>query len=110
MLRNVIVAILTCIALGIASVATAADKHGHDHTPPPGVLFAEATDLDFKLVAKVVGLTLYVIDNGKSVATAGAKGMATIHAGSEKTAATFESAGENKLVAKGSSRWASACA
>lgn len=101
MLRNVITATLTCIALGSASVAAAADKHGHDHNPRPGVLFAEAAGLDFELVAKADSLTLYVIDDGKPVATADARGTATIHAGSEKTTVSLEPAGENKLVAKG---------
>ncbi len=81
MLRNVITVTLACLALGSASVAAAADKHGHDHTPRPGVLFAEAADLDFELVTKADSLTLYVIDHGKPVTTAGAKGTATVHAG-----------------------------
>ena len=106
MLRNVITTTritLACLALGIACIAAAADKHGHDHDKPlHGGIIAEAAGLDFELVTKADSLTLYVIDNGKPVPTAGAKGAATVHAGSEKTAATFEAAGENKLVAKGS--------
>ena len=106
MLRNVITITritLACLALGSASIATAADKHGHDHDKPlHGGILAAAANLDFELVAKPDSLTLYVADQGKLVATAGAKGTATVHAGNEKTAATFEPAGENKLVAKGS--------
>lgn len=102
MLRNLITVTLTSLALGLGAFAHAADKHGHDHTPRPGVLLAEAADLDFELVTKADSLTLYVIDHGKPVATAGAKATATVHAGSEKTTATFEPVGDNKLVAKGS--------
>jgi hypothetical protein len=103
MLRNVITITLACLALGSASIATAADKHGHDHDKPlHGGIIAEAAGLDFELVAKADSLTLYVVDDGKPVATAGAKGTAMVVAGSEKVAATFEPAGENKLVAKGS--------
>lgn len=102
MLRNLITVTLTGLALGLGAFAHAADKHGHDHTPRPGVLLAEAADLDFELVTKADSLTLYVIDHGKPVATGGAKATATVHAGNEKIAATFEPVGDNKLVAKGS--------
>ena len=102
MLRNSITTTVTCLALGIGSIAYAADQHGHDHKPLHGGILAAAANLDFELVAKPDSLTLYVADQGKPVATAGAKGTATVHAGNEKTAATFEPAGENKLVAKGS--------
>ena len=106
MLRNVITTTritLACLALGIACIAAAADKHGHDHDKPlHGGIIAEAAGLDFELVTKADSLTLYVIDNGKPVPPARAKGAATVHAGSEKTAATFEAAGENKLVSKAS--------
>ena len=103
MFRKIIAPAVTCFALGIAPIVAAADKHGHDHGKPPhGGIIAEAAGLDYELVAKADSLTLYVIDDGKPVATAGAKGAATVVAGSEKTTATFEPAGENKLVAKGS--------
>ena len=102
MLRNAITTALTCLALGLASSAAAADKHGHVHKPMYGGILAEAADLDFELVAKADSLTLYVVNDGKAVATAGAKGTATVVAGSEKNAVTFEPAGENRLVAKGS--------
>ncbi|HMW19032.1 MAG: hypothetical protein OEL86_11950 [Sulfuritalea sp.] len=102
MLRNLIPTAVTCLALGIGAIAHAADKHGHDHKPQHGGLIAEAADLDFELVAKTDSLTLYVAHDGKPVATAGAKGTATVVAGSEKIAATFEPAGSNTLVAKGS--------
>ena len=90
MLRNLIPTAVTCLALGIGAIAHAADKHGHDHKPQHGGLIAEAADLDFELVAKTDSLTLYVAHDGKPVATAGAKGTATVVAGSEKIAATFE--------------------
>jgi hypothetical protein len=106
MLRNVITTTritLVCLALGIASIAAAADKHGHDHDKPlHGGIIAEAAGLDFELVAKADSLTLYVVDDGKPVATVGARGTATVVGGSEKITATFEPAGENKLMAKGS--------
>ena len=106
MLRNVITTTritLACLALGIACIAAAADKHGHDHDKPlHGDIIAEAAGLELELVAKADSLTLYVVDDGKPVATVGARGTATVVGGSEKITATFEPAGENKLVAKGS--------
>ena len=103
MLRNAITTTLICISFGIASIAAAADKHGHDHDHKPlhGGIVAEAAGLDFELVAKADSLTLFIVDDGKPVTTAGAKGTATVFAGSEKIAATLEPTGENKLVAKG---------
>jgi hypothetical protein len=101
MFHNLITTAVVCLALGIGSIAHAADVHGHDHKPLHGGILAEAAGLDFELMAKSDSLTLYVDDNGKPVATAGAKGTATVYAGGEKITATFEPAGENKLVAKG---------
>lgn len=102
MLRNLMATTVTCLALGIGAIAHAADKHGHDHKPLHGGLLAEAADLDFELVAKADSLTLYVANDGKPVATTGANGTATVYAGSEKIAVTFEPMGTNMLVAKGS--------
>jgi hypothetical protein len=103
-MRNLIVITASCLALGFGLVANAADKHGHghDHKPLHGGILAETAGLDFELVAKADSLTLYVASEDKPVTTVGAKATGTVHAGSEKTVATFEPAGENRLVAKGS--------
>lgn len=92
--------LIACLPLAVR----AADKHGHDHghASMHGGIIAEAGDLDYELVAKSDSLTLYVVDNGKPVATAGASGSVTIHASSDKTTVALVPAGENRLVAKGS--------
>lgn len=90
------------IAILCAAPALAADKHGHaDLKPMHGGVVAEAGSFDVELVAKPESLTLYLADDSKPVATAGAKATATVYAGSEKTAVNFEPAGDNKLVATG---------
>jgi hypothetical protein len=104
MFRNYLTTVSIVLALTSPTVTLAADHHGHnhDHAPANGGLVAESADLNFELVAKSDGLTLYVTDHGKPVQTAGGKATATVFAGSEKTAVNLEPAGNNKFAAKGS--------
>lgn len=90
------------LALLCSSPALAADKHDHgDLKPMHGGVIAEAGGLDMELVAKADGLTLYLADGHKPVASAAVKAKATVYAGGEKTPTAFEAAGDNRLVAKG---------
>lgn len=74
---------------------------GHDHGAKHGGVVAEAAGLEYELVVKSDALTLHVFEHEKPLATAGAKGTATLHAGSDKTTVALEPAGDNKLAAKG---------
>jgi len=65
-------------------------------------VLAEARDINYELVTKADSLTLYVVDHGKPLATAGGKASATVYSGSEKLAVILEPAGDNKFAAKGS--------
>lgn len=93
-------ALVTCVPLAVR----AADKHSHDHGHKTmhGGIIADAGDLDYELIVKSDSLTVYVVDHGKPVATAGASGSATIYASSDKTTVALMPAGENRLVARGS--------
>jgi|APTNR8051073442_1049403.scaffolds.fasta_scaffold03198_3 hypothetical protein len=83
--------------------AFAADRHDHaDHKPIHGGVVVEAGHLDLELVARPESLTLYLADGDKAVSSAGARASATVYAGGDKTPVTFESAGDNRLVARGS--------
>ena len=64
----------------------------------------EVKNITYELVARPDGLTLHVRDHDKPVSTQGAQGEAVIYAGSDKTEATLEPAGENRMVAKGNFR------
>lgn len=102
MRRSLYLTLLAALCLS-AGIASAADQHGHahDHKPLHGGVVVEAKDLNFELVAKSDSLTLYVVDHGKPVATAGGKAIATVYAGNEKTTVALEPAAENRFVAKG---------
>jgi hypothetical protein len=89
--------ILSALSLSSPSIA---DK-GHSHGPKYGGIAREVGKLTFELVARPDSMTLYVSDHGKPISTHGAKAVATVYAGSEKTAVTLEPAGENTLTAKG---------
>ena len=90
------------VAAMLAVPVHAAGRHDHAHKPLHGGILAEAGDIDAELVSRADSLTVHVLEHGKPVATAGAKAVATIHAGSEKLTVSLEPVGENKLAAKGS--------
>ena len=83
--------------------ALAASDHGHGEIKPlHGGIVAVASDLEFELLAKADGITLYVRDHGKPAVTLGASAKLTILSGSDKAEAALAPAGDNKLEAKGS--------
>ena len=88
-------------ALALVTPSLAADTHKHDAPPPHGGQYVEVGTVGLELVAKADSLTLYLNDKDKPTPSAGAKAAATITSGSTKSVATFEPAGENRMVAKG---------
>lgn len=94
--------LFSVVALTVFAQATAFAGAGHNHDAPPhGGQYVEVGSVGLELVAKADSLTLYLSDNDKAVSSAGAKATATITSGSNKIAATFEPAGENRMIAKG---------
>lgn len=89
------------LALAAAAPSIAADTHKHDAPPPHGGQYAEVGTVGLELVAKADSLTLYLSEKDKPAPSAGAKATATITSGSSKSTATFEPAGENRMVVKG---------
>lgn len=81
--------------------AFAGEGHKHDAPPPHGGQYVEVGAVGLELVAKADSLTLYLNENDKPTPSVGAKATATITSGSSKTTASFEPAGENRMVAKG---------
>ena len=96
--RNLFAATL----LGLAATAFAAGEHSHDTKPQHGGVVSTASDMDFELVAKADGVTLYVRDHGKAANTQGAAAKLTLLSGSEKSEVALAPTGDNKLEAKGS--------
>ncbi|MBK8070981.1 MAG: hypothetical protein IPK34_02715 [Ramlibacter sp.] len=90
-------AILTCIALGVATAQAAGN---HDHAPKFGGVVIETKAGDVEVVAKPDVIQIYVSDHGKEVKLDGAKAKVTLLNGSEKSEADLTPAG-NKLEAKG---------
>ena len=89
------------LALAAAVPSIAAESHKHDAPPPHGGHYLEVGAIGLELVAKADSLTLYLNENDKPTPSAGAKATAAITSGSSKSTATFEPAGENRMVAKG---------
>lgn len=90
------------VATSLFVSAAAFAGSGHGHGPQYGGVVREMHHITYELVAKPDSLTLYVSDHGKPVATQGASAEAVIYAGSGKTMAKLEPAGDNRMVAKGS--------
>ncbi len=93
--------LLIAAALASTASAFAADEHSHGAKPQRGGIVAEASDIEFELVARADAITLHVRDHGKALATQGAAGKLTILSGADKTEAVLAPAGDNKLEAKG---------
>lgn len=92
---------LSVSLIALSGPAVASGNHSHAHAPEHGGIVAEASDVDFELVAKADSLTLYVRDHGKPLPTTGASAKVTLLNGSTKREATLAPAGDNRLEAKG---------
>lgn len=94
---RLICAVLTACTLVVPTSSALA--HG-DLKPKHGGVAVHAHDLNFELVATPEGAVLHVDDHGKAVTLAGMRGKLTVLAGSDKTEAPLQAAG-NTLIAKG---------
>ena len=95
---------LAALALAVSGAAFAAGDHSHgdDHKPQHGGIVAGTHDMDYELVAKPDGITLYLRDHGKVASSKGVTAKLTLLNGTEKSEAVLAPAGEGKLEAKGS--------
>ena len=102
-LRNLPAAAALAFVVASGGALAASDhSHGVEAKPLHGGIVAVASDLEFELLAKADGVTLYVRDHGKPALTLGASAKLTILSGSDKAEAALVPAGDNKLEAKGS--------
>lgn len=69
--------------------------------PQHGGIVQKANDIDFELVAQADGVTIYIMDHGKPVASQGITGKLTVLQGSSKTEADIKEAGDNTLRVMG---------
>ena len=76
-------------------------EHAHDNKARFGGVVSVVKDVNYELVAKPDGLTLYVTDHGRSVDLKGASAKVTLLSASDKSEATLAPAGD-KLEGKGS--------
>ena len=82
--------VLACLSINPA------EAHG-DAKPMHGGIVQKANDLSFELVAQADGLTIYLMDHGKPMASKGITGKLTVLQGSNKTEADIKEAGDNTL-------------
>ena len=94
---------MAALALG---VALAGNALAHGAKPKHGGIVQTAGDLAFELVSKDDGATIYVIDHGKDLPTAGASGTLTVLKGKEKTELPLVAGEGNTLVVKGGAKLA----
>jgi len=69
--------------------------------PTHGGIVQVANDVSFELVADADGVTIYLMDHGRPMASKGTTGKLTVLQGSNKTEAEIQEAGDNKLRAAG---------
>lgn len=94
---------VAALALG---AALAGNAMAHGAKPRHGGIVQTAGDLAFELVSKDGGATIYVIDHGKDLPTAGASGTLTVLKGKEKIELPLVAGVGNTLVVKGGARLA----
>jgi hypothetical protein len=100
--------ILSCARLTVASLFGAsllalspvALAHGGAKASHGGIVQV-AHDVNFELVSQADGVTLYLVDHGKPMASQGITGKLTVLSKGQKTEADVKPAGDNKLVAAG---------
>lgn len=98
-MKKLLIALLGAATLLATNVQAGA---GHDHGPQHGGVVREVKSVTYELVAKSDSLTVHVSDHGKPIATEGAKAKVTLYSGNDKTVVPLESAGDNRMAAKGS--------
>ncbi len=96
---STLASVALAIGFGVSSPSFAGGEH--DHKPKHGGVLAEGKAFDAELVAKPDLIVLHVSDHGKPMTSKGMKAKLTMLNGSEKSEAELQSAGDNKLEAKG---------
>ena len=94
--RIALMALAASLLLPAAGTAHAHADHGK---PMYGGLVAEAGVFQGELVRKADGITLYVLDHGEPVPTAGASARLTVLAAGQRSELALTPAGENRLAA-----------
>jgi hypothetical protein len=107
------VSVLLCVAAIVTWPAHAAEDHkghqhdkptgahaGHDDKPRYGGVVSVVSDVNYELVAKADGATLYVTDHGKAVDLKGATAKLTLLSSSARSELALQPAGD-KLGGKG---------
>lgn len=91
-------------ALLIVALALLPAGAGLAHTgvkPKHGGIVREANHLAYELVAAAEGVTIYVYDHDRPLATKGMSGRLVVLHGTAKSEAELKPAGDNRLVAPG---------
>lgn len=94
--------LLLAATLGALAAPVLAHSDANGPRAAYGGVVSEANDLQFELVLAGDGATIYLIDHGKPIASAGAGGKLTVLTTVGKSEAPLEPAGGNRLRAKGS--------
>jgi hypothetical protein len=95
MMKMLAASLVIGLSLSLSGAAFA-----HTAKPKHGGVVREAGDLSFELVARGDGVTIYVDDHGKPLATDGMAGKLTVLNGKQTSEAQLAPAGENRLEAK----------
>ena len=91
---------IVLVAFGASAHAAGDHGSGHDHRPVHGGVVAEASDMDFELVASAGSLRLYVRDHGQPARIEGASAKVTLLNGKDRAEAQLQPAGD-RLEAPG---------
>ena len=93
--------LLTAALLAAGALTmSAAMAHGGDKARHGGTVQV-ANDINFELVPDADGATLYLVDHGKDMPSAGISGKLTVLNGAKKTEAEVKATEGNKLRATG---------
>jgi len=93
--------LFSTLVLGACALAlNTAGAHTGDK-PKHGGIVQGASELSFELVPQADGVTLYVEDHGKPLATEGMSGRLTVLQGARRSEADLKAAGDNRLEARG---------
>lgn len=92
------------VAALAAGVAFSGNVLAHGAKARHGGIVQSAGDLSFELVANDDTTTIYVVDHGKDLPTAGATGTLTVLKGTQKTELPLAAGANNTLVVKGDAK------
>lgn len=98
--------ILTAVLIALSGAAYAGGGHTHEngdhgYNPQYGGVAEKSNDIDYELVAKPEIITLYASSHGQPVNIQGASAKLILLNGTEKSNATLNPIGNEKLEANG---------